>query len=154
MTRASARGAVSSIRWWISCEGKVLICPHGGGPWTVGARWLQGPGRGARRLAGLRNWCPRAESRSLSGPQGVPCTGCVAVDPARVVPSISALLAGLAAATPTPKAQRILKAQRIRIVEDSDCHRAVAVRTLSARGYAVAEGRHREDALRVDHGAV
>jgi CheY-like chemotaxis protein len=39
--------------------------------------------------------------------------------------------------------------QRILIVEDSDCLRAVAVRTLSARGYAVAEARHGEDALRV-----
>jgi PleD family two-component response regulator len=57
--------------------------------------------------------------------------------------SISPLLAGVAAATPSPKAQRIL------VVEDSDCLRAVAVRTLSAGGYAVAEGRHGEDALRV-----
>ena len=39
--------------------------------------------------------------------------------------------------------------QRILIVEDSDCLRAVAVRTLSARGYAVTEARHGEDALRV-----
>jgi two-component system, cell cycle sensor histidine kinase and response regulator CckA len=47
------------------------------------------------------------------------------------------------AATADPTAQRIL------IVEDSDRLRAVAVRTLSARGYAVAEARHGEDALRV-----
>ena len=40
-------------------------------------------------------------------------------------------------------------AQRILVVEDSDCLRAVAVRTLSARGYAVAEARHGEDALHV-----
>jgi CheY-like chemotaxis protein len=40
-------------------------------------------------------------------------------------------------------------AQRILIVEDSDCLRAAAVTTLSARGYAVAEARHGEDALRV-----
>jgi two-component system, cell cycle sensor histidine kinase and response regulator CckA len=39
--------------------------------------------------------------------------------------------------------------QRILVVEDSDCLRAVAVRTLSARGYAVVEARHGEDALRV-----
>jgi CheY-like chemotaxis protein len=39
--------------------------------------------------------------------------------------------------------------QRILVVEDSDCLRALAVRTLSARGYAVAEARHGEDALRV-----
>jgi two-component system cell cycle sensor histidine kinase/response regulator CckA len=39
--------------------------------------------------------------------------------------------------------------QRILVVEDNDCLRAVAVRTLSARGYAVAEARHGEDALRV-----
>jgi PleD family two-component response regulator len=37
--------------------------------------------------------------------------------------------------------------QRILVVEDSDCLRAVTVRTLSARGYAVAEARHGEDAL-------
>jgi two-component system, cell cycle sensor histidine kinase and response regulator CckA len=48
-----------------------------------------------------------------------------------------------AGATLDPTAQRIL------IVEDSDCLRAVAVRTLSDRGYAVAEARHGEDALRV-----
>ena len=39
--------------------------------------------------------------------------------------------------------------QRILVVEDNDCLRAVAVSTLSARGYAVAEARHGEDALRV-----
>lgn len=39
--------------------------------------------------------------------------------------------------------------QRILVVEDNDCLRAVAVRTLAARGYAVAEARHGEDALRV-----
>jgi CheY-like chemotaxis protein len=47
------------------------------------------------------------------------------------------------AATLDPNAQRIL------VVEDSDSLRAVAVRTLSAGGYAVAEARHGEDALRV-----
>jgi len=47
------------------------------------------------------------------------------------------------AASADPTAQRVL------IVEDSDCLRAVAVHTLSARGYAVAEARHGEDALRV-----
>ena len=40
-------------------------------------------------------------------------------------------------------------AQRILVVEHSDSLRAVAVRTLSAGGYAVAEARHGEDALRV-----
>jgi DNA-binding response OmpR family regulator len=40
-------------------------------------------------------------------------------------------------------------AQRILMVEDSDCLRAESVRTLSAQGYAVAEARHGEDALRV-----
>jgi hypothetical protein len=60
-------------------RGQGVDLPAGGGPWTVGARWLQGPGRGglpviplvqrgdtvimtgtweeARRLAGLLNWC-------------------------------------------------------------------------------------------------
>jgi CheY-like chemotaxis protein len=47
------------------------------------------------------------------------------------------------AATLDPAAQRIL------VVEDSDSLRAVTVRTLSAGGYAVAEARHGEDALRV-----
>jgi CheY-like chemotaxis protein len=45
--------------------------------------------------------------------------------------------------TPDPAAQRIL------VVEHSDSLRAVAVRTLSAGGYAVAEARHGEHALRV-----
>ena len=40
-------------------------------------------------------------------------------------------------------------AQRILVVEHSDSLRAVAVRILSAGGYAVAEARHGEDALRV-----
>ncbi len=40
-------------------------------------------------------------------------------------------------------------AQRILVVEHSDSLRAVAVRTLTAGGYAVAEARHGEDALRV-----
>ena len=57
--------------------------------------------------------------------------------------SISPLPAGVGAVTLGPKAQRIL------IVEDSDCLRAVAVRTLSDGGYSVAEARHGEDALRV-----
>jgi len=47
------------------------------------------------------------------------------------------------AATLDPTAQRIL------VVEASDSLRAVAVRTLSAGGYAVAEARHGEHALRV-----
>ena len=60
-------------------RGQGVDLPAGNGPWTVGARWLQGPGRGglpviplvqrgdtvvmtdtwdeARRLAGLLNWC-------------------------------------------------------------------------------------------------
>lgn len=47
------------------------------------------------------------------------------------------------ATSPDPKAQRIL------VVEDSDRLRAEAVRTLSAQGYAVAEARHGEAAMRV-----
>ena len=47
------------------------------------------------------------------------------------------------AATTDPGAQRIL------VVEDSDRLRAEAVRTLSAEGYAVAEARHGEAAMRV-----
>src|SRR5688572_26643831 len=61
------------LRW------QGIDLPARPGPWTVGARWLQGPGRGglpviplvqradtvvmtdtwdeARRLAGLLNWC-------------------------------------------------------------------------------------------------
>src|SRR5688572_2934882 len=61
------------LRW------QGIDLPGRRGPWTVGARWLQGPGRGglpviplvqrantvvmtdtwdeARRLAGLLNWC-------------------------------------------------------------------------------------------------
>jgi two-component system, cell cycle sensor histidine kinase and response regulator CckA len=46
-------------------------------------------------------------------------------------------------ATTDPGAQRIL------VVEDNDRLRAEAVRTLSAEGYAVAEARHGEAALRV-----
>lgn len=59
--------------------------------------------------------------------------------------SVSPPAAGAAAsaATADPTAQRIL------VVEDSDGLRAAAVHTLSARGYAVAEARHGEDALRV-----
>ena len=60
-------------------RGRGVDLPVRSGPWTVGARWLQGPGRGglpviplvqrgstvvmtdtwdeARRLAGLLNWC-------------------------------------------------------------------------------------------------
>lgn len=57
--------------------------------------------------------------------------------------SVSLPAASAGAATPGPTAQRIL------LVEDSDCLRAVAVRTLSARGYAVVEARHGEDALRM-----
>jgi CheY-like chemotaxis protein len=56
---------------------------------------------------------------------------------------VSPPAATAAATTLDPMAQRIL------IVEDSDRLRAVAVSTLSARGYAVAEARHGEDALRV-----
>jgi CheY-like chemotaxis protein len=55
--------------------------------------------------------------------------------------SIDPPATGAAPADPT--------AQRILVVEDSDCLRAAAVRTLSAGGYAVAEARHGEDALRV-----
>ena len=64
---------VDQLRW------QGIDLPAQPGPWTVGARWLQGPGRGglpviplvqrantvvmtdtwdeARRLAGLLNWC-------------------------------------------------------------------------------------------------
>ena len=69
-------------------RGRGVDLPAGKGPWTVGARWLRGPGRGglpviplvqrgdtvvmtdtwdeARRLAGLLNWCraPSLLSRS------------------------------------------------------------------------------------------
>jgi len=60
-------------------RGQGVDLPVEGGPWTVGARWLEGPGRGglpviplvrrgdtvimtgtweeARRLTGLLNWC-------------------------------------------------------------------------------------------------
>ena len=60
-------------------RGQGVDLPAGNGPWTVGARWLETPGRGglpviplvqrgdtvimtgtweeARRLAGLLNWC-------------------------------------------------------------------------------------------------
>jgi hypothetical protein len=60
-------------------RGQGVDLPVQGGPWTVGARWLEAPGRGglpviplvqrgdtvimtgtweeARRLAGLLNWC-------------------------------------------------------------------------------------------------
>jgi two-component system, cell cycle sensor histidine kinase and response regulator CckA len=57
--------------------------------------------------------------------------------------AISPSAAVAATATPDRRAQRVL------IVEDSDCLRAVAVRVLTAGGYAVAEARHGEDALRV-----
>ncbi len=57
--------------------------------------------------------------------------------------SVSPPAGSASAASLDPTAQRIL------IVEDSDCLRAVAVRTLSAQGYSVAEARHGEDALRV-----
>jgi CheY-like chemotaxis protein len=55
--------------------------------------------------------------------------------------SISPPAAGATTLDPT--------AQRILVVEDSDSLRAIAVRTLSAGGYAVAEARHGEHALRV-----
>lgn len=67
-------------------RGGGVDLPARGGPWTVGARWLQGPGRGglpviplvqrdntvlmtatwdeARGLAGLLNWC---QAPSLAG---------------------------------------------------------------------------------------
>lgn len=52
--------------------------------------------------------------------------------------------------SPPPAAEALdPNAQRILIVEHSDSLRAVAVRTLSAGGYAVVEARHGEDALRV-----
>lgn len=57
--------------------------------------------------------------------------------------SISPLPSRADAAALDPNAQRIL------FVEDSDSLRAMAVRTLSAGGYAVTEARHGEDALRV-----
>jgi len=69
-------------------RGQGVDLPAGNGPWTVGARWLQGPGRGglpviplvqrgdtvvmtdtwdeARRLAGLLNWCRAPSLRSRS----------------------------------------------------------------------------------------
>ena len=90
------------LRW------QGIDLPAQPGPWTVGARWLQGPGRGglpviplvqrantvvmtetwdeARRLAGLLNWCHAPSLPSPFRPRGVPCTSCVAVDPARSVP--------------------------------------------------------------------
>ncbi len=61
----------------------------------------------------------------------------------RLPQPVSPPAASAAVATLDPMAQRIL------VVEDSDCLRATAVSTLSARGYAVAEARHGEDALRV-----
>jgi hypothetical protein len=67
------QSVVDQLRGW------GVDLPVRSGPWTVGARWLQGPGRGglpviplvqrgstvvmtdtwdeARRLAGLLNWC-------------------------------------------------------------------------------------------------
>jgi hypothetical protein len=77
-------------------RGQGVDLPAGNGPWTVGARWLQGPGRGglpviplvqrgdtvimtdtweeARRLAGLLNWCraPSLLSRSHPTPRTRP----------------------------------------------------------------------------------
>ena len=69
-------------------RGQGVDLPAGHGPWTIGARWLQGPGRGglpviplvqrgdtvvmtdtwdeARRLAGLLNWCRAPSLRSRS----------------------------------------------------------------------------------------
>ena len=47
----------------------------------------------------------------------------------------------------TPPADRA--ARRILLVEDSDSLRRLALRTLSAQGYVVAEARHGEDALRL-----
>jgi hypothetical protein len=74
------------LRW------QGIDLPARPGPWTVGARWLQGPGRGglpviplvqrantvvmtdtwdeARRLAGLLNWC-QAPSLARSFVPGV-----------------------------------------------------------------------------------
>jgi hypothetical protein len=71
-------------------RGQGVDLPAGNGPWTVGARWLQGPGRGglpviplvqrgdtvvmtdtwdeARRLAGLLNWCRAPSLLSRSQP--------------------------------------------------------------------------------------
>lgn len=81
---------VDQLRW------RGIDLPARRGPWTVGARWLQGPGRGglpviplvqrantvvmtdtwdeASRLAGLLNWChvpSLAESGARRGSRAV-----------------------------------------------------------------------------------
>jgi hypothetical protein len=78
---------VDQLRW------RGIDLPARRGPWTVGARWLQSPGRGglpviplvhrantvvmtdtwdeARQLAGLLNWC---HAPSLVEPPGSPGT--------------------------------------------------------------------------------
>jgi hypothetical protein len=72
-------------------RGQGVDLHAGNGPWTVGARWLQGPGRGglpviplvqrgdtivmtdtweeARRLAGLLNWCHAPASLAPARPR-------------------------------------------------------------------------------------
>jgi len=109
-------------------RGQGIDLPAWGGPWTVGARWLQGPGRGglpviplvqrgdtvvmtdtwdeARRLAGLLNWCHAPSLAHSLVPKMSHAPAVSRFDPARVVPSISPLLAGVAAATPSPKRLR------------------------------------------------
>ncbi len=85
------RSVADQLRW------RGIDLPARRGPWTVGARWLQGPGRGglpviplvqrastvvmtdtwdeARRLAGLLNWChlpslTRAETTGAADAKG------------------------------------------------------------------------------------
>src|ERR1043165_5671974 len=95
------RSVVDQLRW------RGIDLPAWCGPWAVGARWLQGPGRGglpviplvqradrvvmtdtwdaARRRAGLLNWCTVPSLSSTFVP-GVPCTRCVAVQACRSIP--------------------------------------------------------------------
>jgi hypothetical protein len=92
---------VDQLRW------QGIDLPARPGPWTIGARWLKGPGRGglpviplvqrantvvmtdtwdeARRLAGLLNWCHAPSLPSPARPRGVPCPASVAVQHARSV---------------------------------------------------------------------
>jgi hypothetical protein len=91
---------VDQLRW------QGIDLPARRGPWTVGARWLQGPGRGglpviplvqrantvvmtdtwdeARRLAGLLNWChaPSLVERVPEGSSGSERQPFLAADPA------------------------------------------------------------------------
>ncbi len=90
-------------------RGQGVDLPAGNGPWTVGARWLQGPGRGglpviplvqrgdtvvmtdtwdeARRLAGLLNWCRAPSLLSRSPPAPRTWRPVQALSPAIVTPS-------------------------------------------------------------------